>query len=177
MRDIGERFTNELAMNLRSQKDLDGKPYWPVTYQTAQARQRRSNAIQRAARAKGVKGRIKGTVAVADTTGSVNQKRLYFTRRLADGAFRFAAFKDYVKVMLWPGTYPESNESYRDIIRWNNSGDSRCTNPRAGKVFPITEAQVRKMEAHKWARAQLTSPEMTKKLFNNPYRKKITIQF
>jgi hypothetical protein len=177
MHKIGGYFQVELQQSLEKQIDLDGRRFWPVTYKTAQARQRRSNAIHRLARAKGVKGRIPGTVAVRATTGAVNQQRLLFTRRLVAGAFRYAANKDSVKVMLWPGTYPESDVSFRDIIRWNNRGDSTCTIKNSPKVFPLNPKEVEKMAAYAKGVKDLSLAVMSDKMFRQGFRRVVVVQF
>jgi hypothetical protein len=166
MKQIGGWFQKELETAVHKQTDLDGNHFWPVMYATAQARQRASNRIQRVERAKGRKGRIPGTVAVRSTSGAVNQDRLLFTRRFVNGAFRFAPFRDYVKVFTWPGTYPGTDVSFRDIVNYNNKGSSRV-NPHITsppKIFPIGDAEVQKMTAYKNAVALMNSPKTLKKV-------------
>ena len=179
MRQIGRMFQLELERSIHRQVDLEGKPFWPVAWSTAKARQGSSNRIQKVARAKGVRGRIPGTVKVQSISGMLNQKRLLFTKRFVNGAFRAAPHKDYVKVMAWPGTYPGEDVSYRDIVRYNNKGSSslnrHISNPP--KIFPIGNEEVQRMQAFTKATALLSSKSTLKKILGREIRKKITVQF
>jgi hypothetical protein len=177
MHKIGGYFQKELEQSIHKQTDLEGRGFWPVTYKTAQARQRRSNTIQRSARAKGVKGRIPGTVAVRATTGAVNQRRLLFTRRLVNGAFRYIAYKDSVRILLWPGTYPGEDVSFRDIVRWNNKGDSTCGIANSPKIFPLNAPEVERMAAYAKAVKDLSLPSIGQKFYKMGFRKQVIIQF
>lgn len=183
MADIGATFQRELERNIRSQRGLDGRPFQPVTIETARNRQRQSNRLQRSWRSQGGRGRVPGAAAarktVRDSIGGLNFKRLLFTGQFVAGAFRFEPRTDEVRVYASDEWYPMESVTYSDIVRYNNAGSSRV-NPRIlfpPKIFPVTDAEVQQMSAYRRAVGILQSESVAKRLFGPLYRKQITMTF
>jgi len=183
MNKIGKAFQRTFEQTIDRQLDLNGRAFSPVKEDTAKNRQRASNRIQKIERAKGTKGRIKGTVKVrstkSDGVGGLNYKRLLFTRQLVHGAFRFQASPRQVRVFLNPAPYPGEDVTFSDIIQYNNKGSSRVnrhiSNPP--KIFPVNPSEVESTTAYKQAVDILTDNNTLRKLFGEAIHKQFTVEF
>jgi hypothetical protein len=180
MTEIGTAYQIELERGVRNQVGIDGAMYWPVTEQTARSRARdkafgkfrgKNLGGRRETRGKWDKIKTIGASAV-----NINLKRLFFNRQFVKGAFRFEPRAEEVRVYTSEEWYPMEAITFRDIVHYNNRGDSRCSNPRASKIWPITDADMRRMEAYKKAVAICHGPKVISKIIGKPVKKKILIQ-
>jgi hypothetical protein len=179
MTEIGTGFQIELERRVRNQVGIDGVLYWPVTEQTARSRARDKAFAKFSAKNLGgrrsTRKRWDRMKFIGESAVNLNAKRLFFNRQFVAGAFRFEARADEVRVYTSEEWYPTEAVTFRDIVHWNNRGDSLCTNPRSGKIWPLNDAEVRELSAYKQAVAKLNSDRTLKKVVGREIKKKITV--
>jgi len=163
---VGGYFKKELENNIRSQKGIDEQSFSQVTLATAKSRiyQNNSNRVK----FKGVKGvayRAKKTFREGKKNSVTPKdfKRLLFTGRFWQNAFKFTAYGESVKVFVNDSYYGllrgRGGTTYADIVEYNNKGSARL-NPEISNpplIFPNNFAEVARMKAAKSAQADFNS--------------------
>lgn len=169
---IGKLFKGELENNIRSQKDIDGRNFIPVKQTTAISRQYANNARRKKGvtvggttknrKALKVGAVVKGTYSKA----GLDFKRLIFTGRFWQNAFKYQTSKDSVKVFVNDSYYTITSRSpvtYKQIVQWNNAGSPEVNRKILAPplVFPkADESDLRKMKAWDAAERILNSADV-----------------
>lgn len=159
--DIGNRFTRELRLNIRNQKDIRGKRFSYIKPSTALIRQSILGANRSHVSIGSNKGMNVSTGKKRKSPAtSVPLTRLLFTKRFWQGAFSHRAEKDSVSIAVSLDVYPDITKSgssksvtYSDIVKTNNLGSPQVNKNIVDPplIFPNDEKEVMMMEAYKQA--------------------------